>query len=94
MDWFPSLICKNYIFKRFVKTVQVTSLKLHTILKLVTLHLEQTIAQVKNVNYSNAHAQTLVLLNGEMATVSTSFRKLKFWMCLLWAVFYLKQTGF
>ena len=46
MDWFHSLICKNYIFKHFVRTVEVTSLKLHTILKLVTLHLEQTIAQV------------------------------------------------
>ena len=40
MDWFPSLICKNYIFKHFVKTVEPTSLKFCTILKLVTLHLE------------------------------------------------------
>ena len=40
MDWFPSLICKNYIFKQFVKTVESTSLKVCTMLKLVTLHLE------------------------------------------------------
>ena len=44
MDWFPSLMCKNYIFKHFVKTVEVTSLKLRTLLKLLNLHLERTIA--------------------------------------------------
>ena len=74
---------QNYIFKHFVKDVEVTFLKLRTILKLLTLHLEQTIVQVKNANYPNAHAQTLVVINGEMATVSTCFRKLKFWICLL-----------
>ena len=47
MDWFPSLICKNYIFKHFVKTVEPTSLKFCTIIELITLHLEYTIAQVK-----------------------------------------------
>ena len=47
MGWFPSLICKNYIFKHFVKTVEATYLKFSTILIPVTLHLEQTIAQVK-----------------------------------------------
>ena len=71
MGWFPSLICKNYIFKYFVKTVEATSLKFCMILKLVTLHLERTIAQVKCTHFSNAHSQTLLLLNGEMATVST-----------------------
>ena len=35
-----------------------------------------------------------LLLNGEMATVSTCFRKLKFWLWLLWTVFHLKQAGF
>ena len=64
-----------------------------TILKCVTLHREKTIAKVKYVNFSNAHAQTLVLLNGEMAIVSTCFRELKFWIWLLWTVFYLKHTG-
>ena len=73
MDWFPSLICNNYIFKHFVKTAEVTSLKF--CIKLVTLHLEHTIAQVKNANYSNAHAHILVLLNGEIGTVFTCFRK-------------------
>ena len=34
--------------------------------------------QVKYANFSYAHAQTFVLLNGEMATVSTGLRKLKF----------------
>ena len=77
-----------------MKTVEPTSLKFCTILKLVTLHPEKTIAQVKYANFSNAHAQTFVLLNGEMAIVSTYFRKLKFWLWLLWTVFYLKQTGF
>ena len=38
MDWFPSLICKNYIFKHFVKTVEHTSLKFCTIIELITLH--------------------------------------------------------
>ena len=94
MDWFPSLICKNYIFKHFVKTVEPTSLKFCMIIELITLHLEYTIAQVKYANFSYAHAQTFVLLNGEMATVSTGFRKLKFWLWLLRTVFYLSQTGF
>ena len=94
MDWFPSLICKNYIFKHFVKTVESTSLKFCTIIELITLHLEYTTAQVKYANFSYAHAQTFVLLNGKMATVSTGFRKLKFWLWLLWTVFYLTQTGF
>ena len=94
MDWFPSLICKNYIFKHFVKTVEPTSLKFCTIIELITLRLEYTTAQVKYANFSYAHAQTFVLLNGEMATVSTGFRKLKFWLWLLWTVFYLTQTGF
>ena len=78
MDWFPSLICKNYIFNHFVKTVQPASLKFCTILKLITLHLELTIAQVKCANFFNVRAQTFVLSNGEMATVSPCFRKLKF----------------
>ena len=94
MDWFLSLICKNYIFKHFVKTVEPTSLKSCTIIELITLHLEYTTAQVKYANFSYAHAQTFVLLNGEMATVSAGFRKLKFWLWLLWTVFYLTQTGF
>ena len=94
MDWFPSLICKNYIFKHFVKTVEPTSLKFCTITELITLHLEYTIAQVKYANFSCAHAQTFVLLNGEMATVSTGLIKLKFWLWLLRTVFYLSQTGF
>ena len=93
MDWFPSLICKNYIFKHFVKSVEPMSLKFCTIIELITLHLEYTTAQVKYANFSYAHAQTFVLLNGEMATVSTGFRKLKFWLWLLWTVFYLNQTG-
>ena len=94
MDWFPSLICKNYIIKHFVKTIEPTSLKFCTIIELITLHLEYTIAQVKYANFSYAHAQTFVLLKGEMATVSAGFRKLKFWLWLLWTVFYLNQTGF
>ena len=94
MDWFPSLICKNYIFKHFVKTVEPTSLKFCMMIELITLHLEYTIAQVKYANFSDAHAQTFVLLNGEMATVSTGCRKLKFWLWLLRTVFYLSQTGF
>ena len=94
MDWFPSLICKNYIFKHFVKTVEPTSLKFCTIIEQITLHLEFTTAKVKYANVSYAHAQTFVLLNGEMATVSTGFRKLKFWLYLLRTVFYLIQTGF
>ena len=71
MGWFLSLICKNYIFKHFVKAVEATSLKFCTVLKLLTLHLEQAIAQLKYTNYSDALAQTFVLLHGEMATVST-----------------------
>ena len=94
MDWFLSLICKNYIFEHFVKTVEPTSLKFCTIIDLITLHLEYTIAQVKYANLFYAHAQTFVLLNGEMATVSTGFKKLKFWSGLLQTVFYLNQTGF
>ena len=50
--------------------------------------------QIKYANFSNAHAQTFVMLNAKMAIVSTCFRKLKFWLWLLWTVFYLKQTGF
>ena len=94
MDWFLSLICKNYIFKYFVETIEPTSLKFCMIIELIILHLEYTIAHVKYANFSYAHAQTFVLLNGEMATVSTGFRKLKFWLWLLWTVFYLNQTGF
>ena len=94
MDWFPSLICKNYIFKHFVKTVEPTSLKFCMVIELITLHLEYTIAQVKYANFSYAHAQTFVLLNGEMATVSTGFRKLKFCLWLLRTVVFLSQTGF
>ena len=67
MGWFPSLICKNYVFKHFVKTVEATSLKFCTKLKLVTLHLKQTIAQAEYANYSNAHAQIFVLLKANQA---------------------------
>ena len=94
MDWFPSLICKNYIFNYFVKTVEPMSLRFCTVIELIILHLEYTIAHVKYANFSYAHAQTFVLLNGEMATVSTGFRKLKFWLWLLQTVFFLSQTGF
>ena len=52
MDWFPSLICKNYIFKHFVKTVEPMSLKFCMIIELITLHLECIIAQVKYSNFS------------------------------------------
>ena len=31
-------------------------------------------------NKSNAHAKTFVLLNSKTATISTCFRKLKFWI--------------
>ena len=72
MDWFPSLICKNYIFKHFVKTVEPTFLKFCMIVELITLHLEYTIAQVKYANFSYVHEQTFILLNGEMATVSAA----------------------
>ena len=61
----PSLICKNYICKLFVKTVEPTSLKFRMIIELITLHLEYTIAQVKYAKFSYAHAQIFVLLNGE-----------------------------
>ena len=47
MDWFLSLICKNYIFKYFVITVEPMSLKFCMIIELITLHLEYTIAQSK-----------------------------------------------
>ena len=70
MDWFPSLICKNYIFKHFVKTVEPTSLKFCMIIELITLHLEYTIAQVKYANFSYAHVQTFVFVkwrNGNMS---------------------------
>ena len=90
--WFPSLICKNYIFKYFVKTT-VKFVKFCTILILVTLHLKKTIAQVKYSNFSNAHVQIFVLLNGEMAIVPTCCRKLKRWLWLLWTVFFLTQTS-
>ena len=93
MDWFPSLICKNYMFKHFVKTVEPMFLKFCTVIELITLHLEYTIAQVKYANFLYGHAQTFVLLNGEMATVSTGFRKLKFWLWLLRTVFSLSQTS-
>ena len=46
MGWFPSFICKNYIFKYFVKTIEATRLKFCTILNLVSLHLEKTIAEI------------------------------------------------
>ena len=94
MGWFPSLICKNYIFKDFEKTVEATSLKLPMILKLVILHPKKTTAQVKCANFFNAHAQTLVLLNREVAIVYTCFRKLKFWLWLLWTIFYLNHSSF
>ena len=94
MDWFPSLICKNYIFKHFVKTVKPTSLKFCTVVELMILHLEYTIVQVKYASFSYAHVQISVLLNGEMATVSTGFRKLRFWLWLLQTVFFLSQTSF
>ena len=94
MGWFPSLICKNYSFKDFVKTVEATSLKFCTILKFVTLHQEKTTVQVECAKFCNAHEQTFVLLNREMAIVSTCFRKLKFWLWLLWTIFCLKQIGF
>ena len=94
MEWFLSLICKNYIFKHVVKSVEPMSLKFCMTIELITLHLEYTIAQVKYENFSYVHVQTFVLLNGEMATVSTGFRKLKFWLRLLRTVFYLNQTGF
>ena len=94
MDWFPSVICKNYIFNYFVKTVEPMSLRFCTVIELIILHLEYTIAHVKYANFSYAYAKTFVLLNGEMATVSTGFRKLKFWLWLLQTVFFLSQTGF
>ena len=55
MGWFPSLISKNYIFKYFVQIMEATCLKFCMILKLVTLHPEKTIVQIKYVNLSNAH---------------------------------------
>ena len=79
MSWFSSLISKNYIFKHFVKIVEATSLKFCTVLKLLFLHLQQTITQAKCTNYSNAHVQIFVLLNGEMVTVSTFSESSTFW---------------
>ena len=90
----PLINMQYYIFKHFVKTVEVTSLEFCTILELAILHMEQATAQVKYANYSNGHVTTFVLLNGEMVTVSVCFRKLRFWIWTLWTVFYLKQTGF
>ena len=58
-----------------MKTVEATSPKFCTILKLVSLHPKKTIAQAKCANVFNVHAQTFVLLNGEMALVSTLLRK-------------------
>ena len=75
---------------RFVKTVEPTSLKFCMVIELIILHLDYTIAQGEYANYSYVHAQTFVLLNGEMATVSTGFRKLKFWLWLLRTVFFLR----
>ena len=62
----PLINMQNYIFKHFMKTVEPTFLKFCTIIELITLHLEYTIAQVKYANFSYAHAQTFVLLNKEM----------------------------
>ena len=76
----PLINMQNYIFKHFAKTVEPTSLKFCTRIEMITLHLECTIAQVKYANFCYAHAQTFVLLNGEMATVSAGFKKLKFWL--------------
>ena len=73
----PLINMQNYIFKHFVKAVEDRSLKFCTVLKLLTLHLKQTIAQAKCTNYSNAHVQTFVLFNGEMATASTFFQKVQ-----------------
>ena len=64
------------------------------IIELIILNLEYTIAHVKYANFSYAQSQTFVLLNGEMTIVSTGFRKLKFWLWLLWTVFFLNQSGF
>ena len=60
MGWFPSLICKKYVFKDFVKSVEGKSLKFCVmkfcaILKLVTLHPEKTTAQVKCAKFSDVH---------------------------------------
>ena len=74
----PLINMQKLHFYHFVKTVERTSLKFCAIIELIILHLEYTIAQLKYTNFSYAHAQTFVLLNGEMATVSTGFRKLKF----------------
>ena len=52
-------ICKNYIFKAFVKTVEATSLTSCTILKLVTLHPEKTAAQV-NMQIFPMHMRKLL----------------------------------
>ena len=51
MGWFPSLICKNYIFKDFVKPVEATSLKFCMLLKYVTLHPDKATAQEKFSNF-------------------------------------------
>ena len=87
----PLINMQNYIFMHFVKTVEPETLYDNKTDKFTS---EVTIVQVKYANFSYAHAQTIVLLNGEMATVSTGFRKLKFWLWLLHAVFYLNQTSF
>ena len=90
----PLINIQKLHFQAFCETVEPTSLKFCTIIGLISLHLEYTIAQVKYANFSYVHVQTFVLLNGEMATVSTGFRKLKFWLWLLRSVFYLNQTSF
>ena len=50
MGWFPSLICKNYIFKYFMKTLEI-------LYDAITYNFAF-------VNFSNAHAQTFALING------------------------------
>ena len=61
MGWFPSLICKNYNLKDFVKTAE--ALKFCMIVKIVTLRLEKTTAPVKCVNFSNAKFANLCSVN-------------------------------
>ena len=57
----PHINMQKLHFKVFCETVEAICLKLCTILKLVILHPEKTIAQVKCANFFNAHAQTFVL---------------------------------